>query len=65
MNNDDNNKSGTVIYFCRIDNRRYLISSRASVCEYEYYGYVFQNLIECVNYIDSVARRNLDFMMEI
>ena len=63
--NNDIGKSGTVIYFCKIDNRRYLISSRASVSEYEYYGYVFLNLIDCVNYIDSVARSNFNFMMEI
>ena len=63
--NNDIDKSGTVIYFCKIDNQKYLISSQASDNKYEYYGYKFTNLIECVNFIDDVARRNLDFMMEI
>jgi hypothetical protein len=58
-------KSGTVVYVCRIDGQKYLISMNASVREYEYYGYVFPNIIECINYIDSIARRNIDFMMEI
>jgi hypothetical protein len=58
-------KSGIVIYLCKIDNHKYLISLCASDNIYEYYGYKFTNLIECVNFIDSVARRNLDFMIEI
>lgn len=65
---DDNNlidKSGSVVYVCRIDGQRYLISMNAAAREYEYYDYVFSNMIDCINYIDSVARRNLDFMMEI
>ena len=67
---DDNNvnlidKSGSVVYVCRIDGQRYLISMNAAAREYGYYDYVFPNMIDCINYIDSIARRNLDFMMEI
>ena len=58
-------KSGIVIYFCKIDNQKYLINSHASFNEYEYYGYKFANLLDCVNYIDDVARHYLQFMMEI
>jgi hypothetical protein len=47
--------SGTVIYFCRIDDKKYIISKEASVNEYFYREWKFTTIIDCINYIDEIA----------
>jgi hypothetical protein len=62
--------SGIVTYFCKINNKNYIISENASINIYTVNGYIFSTIIECVNYIDKIAleeknKYNLIFYMEI
>ena len=51
-------KSGIVTYLCKIDNKKYILTTIASENIYTAYGYTFSSIIDCINYIDKVAFEN-------
>ena len=48
-------KSGIVTYVCKIDNKKYILTTTASENIYTVNGSTFSSIIECINYIDKVA----------
>lgn len=54
-------KSGIVTYKCKIDGKKYIISTNASSGEYEFYIYTFLTIKECIDCIDDYARSNIKF----